>query len=568
MLKEINISNFVIIDEINLTFSKTFNLITGETGSGKSIILDAIDVALGDKANNADIIKTGKDKASVELVFDISGNTHVHDILKDNEIDTDGELIISKELSAKSSRTRINGVIVNSSIIRQISPSLIERHAQSESVILLDDSSHREIIDVFGDSELPVSLNSLSKLYSEWSALSDKLNKAKNELSDNMAKKEFYEFQYNELTSASLAEADEEEKLSAEIDTLSNIDYIQSIVDKSNSILYEGADELPSIYTQLQELSKELDQVSASEISEPIVNLSSQLKSFCETMRGSLREVNSLKDKLFNDPEKLSNLNERLLLIQNLKRKYKVNNIEELISIRSKLEEDIRNINTVTNLDELELQVNTIYNKITELCSRITELRQKAGKILLSRWQEELNGLGLDNSKLEIDWGYGAEKKVHRWGYENPRFLFSANAGESIKPLSRTASGGELSRLLLAFHGAVASRRAELTLIFDEIDSGISGKTANSMAQKLYAMSKGNQLIVITHSPVIASMADIHYHIEKSSDDQMTVVRALKLNETEKIMNLAVMSSGSTSEKAIAYSKELIKWAKSAQSAN
>lgn len=566
MLKEINISNFVIIDDIRLNFSKTFNLITGETGSGKSIILDAVDLALGDKANNADIIKTGRDKATVELVFDISDNIRIHDVLIGNEIDFDGELIISKEITQKSSRTRINGAIVNSAIVRQISQFLIERHAQSESVILLDDSSHREIIDIFGGEELSRELTTLSGLYSEWSALSDKLNKAKNELSDNIAKKEFYEFQYNELTAASLAEVDEEEKLTAEIETLSNIDYIQSVVEKSNVVLYEGADELPSVYTRLQELSKELDQVGESELSEPVTTLSSQLKEFCEQIRGSLREVNSFKDRLFNDPEKLSSLNERLLLIQNLKRKYKVNDIGELIAIRFRLEEDIRNINTVTNLDELELEVNTLYNKMVALCAKITDIRLKAGKVLISRWQEELSGLGLDNSRLEIDWGYGAEKKIRKWGYENPRFLFSANAGESIKPLSKTASGGELSRLLLAFHAAVASSRSGISLIFDEIDSGISGKTANSMAQKLYAMSKGNQLIVITHSPVIASMAELHYHIEKSSDDQMTVVRALKLNDTEKIMNLAVMSSGTTSEKAIAYARELIKWAKTAQS--
>lgn len=568
MLKEINISNFVIIDEIRLNFDSHFNLITGETGSGKSIILDAIDVALGDKANNTDIIKTGRDKATVELVFDISGNRAAMKILEENEIDSTGELIISREITQKASRTRINGAISNSNLIKQLSEHLIERHAQSESAVLLDDASHREIIDMFGGDGLAANIDELNKLYSQWSGLADKLNKAKNELSANISKKEFFEYQHNELAAATLDDPDEEEKLSGEIETLSNIDYIQSIAEKSSIVLYEGEGDLPSVYTRLQELSKELDSISASETTGPITNLSAQLQSFCAVIRSSLREVNTLKDRLFNDPEKLSALSNRLLLIQNLKRKYKAADIGELITIRTKLEADIQNLNVVTDLNELESSVNALHGELTSLAGETSVTRLNAGKELLLAWLEELRGLGLDTSRLEIDWGYAEPKRLYKWGYENPRFLFCANSGESLKSLSKVASGGELSRLLLAFHSSVAGRRGEISLIFDEIDSGISGKTANSMSQKLYSMSKNNQLIVITHSPVIAAMASTHYNIEKSSDERMTIVRASRLNETEKIMNLATMSSGGTSDKAIAYSRELIKWAKAVQAAN
>ncbi len=542
MLKELHIKNIAVIDQVHIEFDNGFNVLTGETGAGKSILIDSINMALGKRVSH-DLIRTGCDKATVNACFEVSDKT-VLKALSDLGIDAeDGIVAISRQLTDDGKSTcRINGVTMPLAVVREASSMLIDIHGQSDNRMLLDSHSHMAFLDSFGDcGDI---LNEYKASYKRMCDIKKQINELSGSQDERLHRQELLEFQINEINSARL-KPNEDEELEAKRDYLYNMESIVSGAGTAYGALY-GGDEY-SAYDLLRQAERALGGIS---------QYLPKLSECYERLSGIVAEVDDVASEInsclsstdFNMAE-LDMIEERLDTISNLKRKYG-NSIEDILKYAKSAEAEASSIEKRDEeIERLGAELDSAKAEVGSIASRLTAKRTAAAKVLEEKILAELADLDMPKVRFAINLYErfdGGDISYTDSGKDEAEFLLSTNPGEALKPMSKIASGGELSRIMLAVKSVLSDSDDIDTMIFDEIDTGVSGRAAQKIAEKLSALAKHRQVFSITHLAQIASMADSHFLIKKTSTDQSTSTDVMPLDHSGRVEELARIIGGVT----------------------
>ena len=535
MLIQLNIKQFGIIESATIELKNGLTVLSGETGAGKSMILAAISQLSGQRTSTS-YIRYGEEKASVEGVFDFPKNKEVINIFKDLDLDLEDEVIIIRRdiYSSGKSVCRINGTIVNLSTLKKVAVYLLDMHEQHDNQILLVEKNHLNLIDSFNKEEIKKVRTEYKEKYKEYKVVTEKIENLKQQESDILQKVDFLKFQYQELTQMKLKK-DEDISLEKDIDYLENF-------EKVNTLAYsitDGIDGEYGILSKLAEIKSNLGELSRynsnfEEKYEEITNLYYILDDL-------KYEVSSYTDDIEYDEEKLDRLIFRMDKIKNLEKKYS-RSLNDLIIFREEIKEELEELeNYEENYDKYIVEQKNILTELKSLGDKLTTIRKKTAQKLESLIQEELKFLYMDKSTIKVDF---KDKEYASDGKDDVRILISANLGEPLKSLSKVASGGELSRVMLALK-IIFSRSIEATsIIFDEIDTGVSGRVSQRMAEKMYQLGVGSQVLCISHLPQTTALADTNLLISKEVIDKRTLTSIKELDRQQKIEEVARMISG------------------------
>lgn len=535
MLIQLNIKQFGIIESATIELKNGLTVLSGETGAGKSMILAAISQLSGQRTSTS-YIRYGEEKASVEGVFDFPKNKEVISIFKELDLDLEDEVIIIRRdiYSSGKSVCRINGTIVNLSTLKKVAVYLLDMHEQHDNQILLVEKNHLNLIDSFNKEEIKKVRTEYKEKYKEYKVVTEKIENLKQQESDILQKVDFLKFQYQELTQMKLKK-DEDISLEKDIDYLENF-------EKVNTLAYsitDGIDGEYGILSKLAEIKSNLGELSRynsnfEEKYEEITNLYYILDDL-------KYEVSSYTDDIEYDEEKLDRLIFRMDKIKNLEKKYS-RSLNDLIIFREEIKEELEELeNYEENYDKYLVEQKNILAELKSLGDKLTTIRKKTAQKLENLIQEELKFLYMDKSTIKVDF---REKEYTIDGKDDVRILISANLGEPLKSLSKVASGGELSRVMLALK-IIFSRSIEATsIIFDEIDTGVSGRVSQRMAEKMYQLGVDSQVLCISHLPQTTALADTNLLISKEVIDKRTLTSIKELDEQQKIEEVARMISG------------------------
>ena len=535
MLIQLNIKQFGIIESATIELKNGLTVLSGETGAGKSMILAAISQLSGQRTSTS-YIRYGEEKASVEGVFDFPKNKEVINIFKDLDLDLEDEVIIIRRdlYSSGKSVCRINGTIVNLSTLKKVAVYLLDMHEQHDNQILLVEKNHLNLIDSFNKEEIKKVRTEYKEKYNEYKVITEKIENLKQQESDILQKVDFLKFQYQELTQMKLKK-DEDISLEKDIDYLENF-------EKVNTLAYsitDGIDGEYGILSKLAEIKSNLGELSRynsnfEEKYEEITNLYYVLDDL-------KYEVSSYTDDIEYDEEKLDRLIFRMDKIKTLEKKYS-RSLNDLIIFREEIKEELEELeNYEENYDKYIVEQKNILAELKSLGDKLTTIRKKTAQKLESLIQEELKFLYMDKSTIKVDF---KDKEYASDGKDDVRILISANLGEPLKSLSKVASGGELSRVMLALK-IIFSRSIEATsIIFDEIDTGVSGRVSQRMAEKMYQLGVGSQVLCISHLPQTTALADTNLLISKEVIDKRTLTSIKELDRQQKIEEVARMISG------------------------
>lgn len=548
MIKQLVIRNFALIEECTIRFEKGFTAITGETGAGKSMLMGALRTVIGGKPP-VSAVRTGEEKAFVEAVFDISENLHAKGVLEAEEIDADDELVVSREilLSGKS-RSRINGTVVNLATLERVCETLVQMHGQSDQLLLRDLRIQQKMLDSYcGDSR---ELSEYAAAWNEWTALKASLKKTEENARALSEQKEFIEFQKNELEKASLRngeEAELEEK-TARAKTgearIRAVEELRELFDGENGV----QSKFESFRAKVRQLSVKLPEFES---------LSKRLEDACDAFffaDDALQKAEEASADL--DPRELDRANSRLALIQRLKRKYRTDEagLVELLSRRKRELESVENLDA--DLAELEKRIERSEAHLAD-CARVLSEKRKAGKESLdSKVERMLQSLGMPKARFITQL---SDDDYTPTGKDRIEFCIAPNVGEGEKPLRLAVSGGELSRVLLAFESVLAELDSIPLLVFDEVDSGISGEVGNRVGEALRNLGKFHQVLSITHLQQVACRAESHLAVEKHENAEGRTVSTVKLlSYEERIVEIARMLGDAKSPTSLAHAKELL----------
>ena len=547
MIKSIHVKNYILIDELTVDFDEGLNVITGETGAGKSILINAIDIAFGAKASS-DVIKNGTDKAVIEL-FISSKKSDLKGIFEENGIDYDDEIVLVREITSNSSRTRVNGTLVNQNFVKDLKEIFLDIHSQHQTYAFLQPKSHILLLDNYAKDVYGDKLEQYRKLFSEYQTLQKALENAKNSANATESQIDFLKFQINEIEEAQIEDVNEEESLQNELNVLENAEKLKELtqgaywtLNGDNNSIIDALLQIKSDISKAVNMDNTLEnfESSAIELTELARDLSSSLRDYSQSIS--------------DDPERLNVIQERLYLFDKLKRKYGAS-LEEVLNTYDKLSEELKNIELSTSsVEELEEKIEKFYKELTILANEISENRKNYASVLSSLIEDELEKLELAKSRFEIKI---QPCELCQNGCDDVEFYISTNVSQDLSPLAKTASGGEISRVMLAIKTIFAKSDDIDTVIFDEIDTGISGKAAQSVADEIFELAKFRQILLITHQAIIASKADRHFLVEKEQGD-VTSVNIKVLNDDEKVYAIASLASGETSESALEFAKSLI----------
>lgn len=534
MLLNVHVKDLALIEDVDICFGDGLNILTGETGAGKSIIIGSIGVALGAKAGK-DLIRQGAEYALVELVFQVESKETL-DKLKDMDIDAeDGQIIIARKISNGKSLIKINGQTMTASALKEIASLLIDVHGQRDYETLVHTEKHLDILDAFASDSVLGLKEKVSGLYKEYKAINNKLLEFTKDEEQRAKDLAFYEFQAKEIEDADLV-VGEDEELEVEFKKMTHGQKIAEAM----GIAYEAISSDEGAATRVGLALKELG--SVSNLDDDLSSIYDSLSSIDALCYDISKEMSSYMDKLDFDEERVTFVSERLDTINKLKLKHG-KTISDILDKKAWLDEQIE---ALSNYDEarrkLEKDMEKALQQLEEVCSELSNKRKKAALSLEKEITKALVDLNFIEVKFKAD--FIRAKDYTAKGFDVMEFMISTNPGEEVKPLAKIASGGELSRIMLGLKAVLAKKDAVDTLIFDEIDTGISGKTAGMVADKMSAISKEHQVISITHLPQIASHADSHYLIEKSVKDKHTFTDIRKLNNEESVNELARMLGG------------------------
>ena len=549
MLKSISIKNYVLIDELNISFSSGFSVITGETGAGKTILVDGISLLLGKRAD----LSVNRDKTKkcvIEGIFDI-GAYNLKTIFDVNELDYDSETILRREISPSGkSRAFINDSPVNLHQLSKIGSRIIDIHTQHENINILDQDFQFEIIDAFSNNnEIVDEFRSIFNQYQELQRKIEKLKLDKDNLNQSI---DYNKFILNELDSANLFEENLEDLEKNQV-FLSNFEVISEELSFINNLLI---DENIGIQTNIQKLLNSLSKISGktenlNNLYERVLNLSTELDDINH-------ELNEQFESLENNPEKLSLLIQKIDTVNTLLRKHSVNSIKDLKLVRDEFASKVDSTESIDEkIEEFEIKLNDLKDQLSKISKSITKKRMDAIPKFTTDIELILKDLGMENAKFKIE--LNPSNNFNSFGMDDINFMFQANKGYEFKDLKSSASGGEMSRIMLAVKSIIAKYRKIPSIIFDEIDTGVSGAISQKMGHIMRSLSKYVQTFSITHIPQIAAMGSAHYKIYKFDEDNITKTTIIKLAEEERIVEIAKMLEGSSiSESAINHAKRLM----------
>jgi len=539
MITHISIRDFAIIENVEIDFHEGLNIITGETGAGKSIVIEAVSLALGSRADTA-FVRSGKEKAIVQLVGTIMGS----------------EYIITREISQTGRNLcKVNGEIVTLSHLNLICKKIADIHGQYDHQSLLNPDYHIRLIDMYKKEQISPAKDKVSEILKHYREVSSRLRRIITEASENQRKRDFMAFELDEIRKAELVPG-EDEKLEEKIYMLQNSEKIYESLAGSYEII-NGEE-----YSSLSGLRKSMDMLSGiSNYSSGISDLHRQLSDTYYQIEELASEIRDMRDRTVFSPQELDQAITRADFLNNLKNKYDLS-IDGLIAYADDLEEKL---SFVENMDEMKKDLTELQQKcesdLKDACSELTELRKSAAAELEEKILAELAELNFKDAQLSIEFSTAAEYSDN--GTDTVEFMISTNRGEQLKPLSKIASGGEMSRIMLAFKKIVGDYDEIPTLIFDEIDAGISGITASIVGRKLMQIAENHQVICITHLPQIAAFGSHNYKIAKESDESNTYTTVLHLQEDEKIQEIARLLGGiNITETTLQSAKELIEASK------
>lgn len=547
MIKSIHVKNYILIEDLTVNFDNGLNVITGETGAGKSILINAIDIAFGAKPAK-DVVKKGAEKALIELFIE-SKNPNIKTLFEENGIDTLDEIILSREITSTSSRTRVNGTLVNQEFIKSLKEMLIDIHSQHQTYAFLQPKSHIILLDNYAKDLYGEELQEYKCLYKEYQGLLNALETAQNSANATESQIDFLKFQINEIEQANIEDVTEEETLQNELSVLENSEKLQELTQTSYWALNGDEGSLIDALLQIKaNISKAVDMDNSLEGAEQsIIEISELTRDLSSTLRDYYQSVNS-------DTARLNEVQERLYLFDKLKRKYG-STLEEIIQTYDKLSEELNTIEVSSkNVEEIQAKIDEILVKLNKLAQDISAKRKNYAQVLSSLIVDELEKLELAKSRFEIRI---TPKELSSDGIDDVEFYISTNVSQDLSPLAKTASGGEISRVMLAIKTIFAKSDEIDTVIFDEIDTGISGKAAQSVADEISELAKFRQIIVITHQAIIAVKADKHFLVSKEQGEE-TEVTIKALNEDEKVKAIASLASGDNSESALDFAKSLL----------
>lgn len=551
MLKQLYIKNFTLIDELNISLYPGFSVITGETGAGKSIILGAIGLLLGNRADSK-AIKAGRDRCVIEAHFDLS-RYGMQKFFDDHDIDYDADdTIIRRELTAAGkSRAFINDTPVPLTCMRELGEQLVDIHSQHQNLLLQKEDFQLNVVDIIAqDTD---QLKVYQKEYHAYRKAKELLEELKAEIAKNRENEEFMRFQHKELEDANLQEG-EMEQLEQEAETLSHSEDIKTALFEADNAL---SGENDSILDKLKNATHQLENIC--DVYPSIADVAGRMQSSYIELKDIAQEISSSVDHVEFDPNRLDAINTRLDKLYTLQQKFHVETVTELIATRDRIAEQLSHIdNGDEDIEEKEKEVAALLAKAEKQAALLTSIRQQSAKAIEKEMKGRLIPLGIPNVRFEIAF---AEKPLSGNGADKVSFLFSANKSTQLQPVSQVASGGEIARVMLSLKAMISGAVKLPTIIFDEIDTGVSGKIAEKMADIMEEMGLQNrQVLSITHLPQIAAKGSHHYKVLKEETENGTISHMKELNNQERIEEIAQMLSGSDiTQAALANAKELLR---------
>lgn len=534
MLKQLSIQNFAIIDELTVDFQQQFNTITGETGAGKSILLGALGLVLGNRADSSTLMNKEK-KCTVEVLFDAAKNTKAKEWLQQNEIEDDAELILRREISATGkSRAFVNDTPVNLNQLKELTSLLVDLHQQFDTLELGEAYFQREVLDALAGSTAAV--KTYHRLYLQYVTLQKELQNLKEKQLHAKNEQDYKQFLLSELHDAGFKE-NELEELDKELKLLSNAGAISTMLNEAVAVLKES--DAP-VVQQLKSLLHKLQTYKEAHV---------QLGIVTERLQSAQIELSDIADELFHlqndltlDEGRMKQVEERLAAGYKLQKKHNLRSTADLLQLQQVLEQEVQQVlNMEQEIAAKEKETITLQQQLQTQANAIHEKRKQQCKPLAQTVNDLLQRVGMPNARLKVEL---TETTLNAFGKDDISFLFDANKSNRFEPISKVASGGELSRLMLCIKSLVAANIQLPTMIFDEIDTGISGEAARQVGILLKELSHNHQVITITHLPQIAAKADAHFYVFKKEENKIVKTKIRLLNKEEQIETIAKMLSG------------------------
>lgn len=555
MLQELSIKDFAIIDEIQISFQPKMTVLTGETGAGKSIIIDALGLLAGGRGST-EFIRKGEKKAVIQGLFTLPREANTYNILEEYGIDSeDGQIILQRDLYRGGRNIcRINGMMVNLATLRKVGETLIDIHGQNEHQELMKPENHIDLLDEY-DKKTSELRNQYQVVYQNYRKL--KLSMEKKEADEKAwaQRLDMLNFQVKEIGEAGL-KINEEDELVEEKNKLDNFQAIHDALELSYQILSgEKIDVVGNLGNAMNELS------DVSDLSENLQEINTKISDAFYSLEDVARDISDELDSMEWNGERLNEIEERLELIHQLKRKYG-DTIEDILHYHIRIVKELREMeNAEQNSEKQERQLSEALEKVKELAIKLSKQRKKSAKKLEKMIHEQLSALYMDKAVFEVK--FLNNSKLYSKGIDKIEFYIQTNPGEEMGPLAKIASGGELSRIMLALKTIFSQKMGVTSIIFDEVDTGVSGRVAQAIAEKISQISNNSQVLCITHLPQVAAIADNHYYISKSVNDGRTETSLEELDEKQKIREIARMLSGSEiTELTLKHAEELIKMSK------
>lgn len=555
MLQELSIKDFAIIDEIQISFQPKMTVLTGETGAGKSIIIDALGLLAGGRGST-EFIRKGEKKAVIQGLFTLPREANTYNILEEYGIDSeDGQIILQRDLYRGGRNIcRINGMMVNLATLRKVGETLIDIHGQNEHQELMKPENHIDLLDEY-DKKTSELRNQYQVVYQNYRKL--KLSMEKKEADEKAwaQRLDMLNFQVKEIGEAGL-KINEEDELVEEKNKLDNFQAIHDALELSYQILSgEKIDVVGNLGNAMNELS------DVSDLSENLQEINTKISDAFYSLEDVARDISDELDSMEWNGERLNEIEERLELIHQLKRKYG-DTIEDILHYHIRIVKELREMeNAEQNSEKQERQLSEALEKVKELAIKLSKQRKKSAKKLEKMIHEQLSALYMDKAVFEVK--FLNNSKLYSKGIDKVEFYIQTNPGEEMGPLAKIASGGELSRIMLALKTIFSQKMGVTSIIFDEVDTGVSGRVAQAIAEKISQISNNSQVLCITHLPQVAAIADNHYYISKSVNDGRTETSLKELDEKQKIREIARMLSGSEiTELTLKHAEELIKMSK------
>lgn len=567
LLSELRIVNLALIDRQVLKFTPGLNVLTGETGAGKSIIIGSINLVLGMRAS-ADLIRTGADEAYVEATFLVDPDSPAWRVVEQFELEGDNphEITLSREISRSGRNVcRVNGIRTTLAQLRQIGDLLVDLHGQYEHQSLLKRSVQRDLLDSFAGGNVSALLEEISQLHSKYDRLTRKKAYLESSERERAQRLDLLRFQLNEIDSARLRPG-EDVLLEEEQHRLENIESVRTTYERSYYELYEGANGQEALASRLESIAEDLARVARIDRkAQPVCD---QFREAAIIIRELSRDIRSLVDQCEVDPQRLSEVTARLNLINSLKRKYGPG-LEDVVAYRDKAAKELAELQkSEIELADIDSDIEKTAALLVQNAKALSHIRESEAKRLSALVTENLRDLALSRARFTVEvskriceHGFdvdGTKVEIGPTGMDSVEMMFSANEGEPLKPLASVASGGEISRIMLAIKAVLADCDRIPVIVFDEIDVGIGGATAHAVARKMRQISSSKQIICVTHLPQIASVADSHHCIVKNVVDGKTYTTVVQLNTQQREAELARMLDGEITDISIAHAREMM----------